>query len=114
MAITQKMAQKLRELWPYCPHCGEDVGLQVHHRKNRGMGGSKLLDTYPNLIRVCAELNYAMESNAEISREARVNGWKLGQWDDFEQPVFDRMQNKWFYVTKEGEKHETGELGSLF
>lgn len=114
MPVTQKMAQRLRELWPYCPHCGVDTGLQVHHRRNRGMGSSKLLDRYDNLIRVCAALNYAMESDASIAKEARENGWKLGQWDDFSKPVLDKLQQKWFYLTKEGEKHETGEEGSLF
>lgn len=114
MAITNKMALLLRERDPYCLHCGENVHLQVHHRRNRAMGGSKLLDRYDNLIRVCAELNYAMESNAEIAQEAREFGWKLGQWDDFAHPVFDKVQQKWFYLTKEGTKNETGEEPSLF
>lgn len=114
MAITTKMARQLRERDPYCWHCGEDFGLQVHHRRNRGMGSSKLLDKYENLIRVCAELNYAMESHADIAAEARQKGWKLGQWDDFSHPVFDNVQQKWFYLTKEGNKHETGEPDGLF
>ena len=78
------------------------------------MGSSKLLDRYDNLIRVCAELNYAMEANADIASEAREKGWKLGQWDSFDKPVFDNVLGKWFALTKEGSKHETGESESLF
>lgn len=78
------------------------------------MGGSKLLDRYDNLIRVCAQLNYAMESDARIAEEARAKGWKLGQWDDFTHPVFDNVQQKWFSLSKEGTKHETGEPSGLF
>lgn len=114
MAITNKMALALRERDPYCVHCGADVNLQVHHRRNRAMGGSKLLDRYDNLIRVCAQLNYAMESDARVAEEAREKGWKLGQWDDFTHPVFDNVQQKWFYLSKEGKKHETGEPSGLF
>lgn len=114
MAISNKMAVQLRERDPYCLHCGADIGLQVHHRRNRGMGSSKLLDRYENLLRVCALLNYAMESDAEVAREAKKFGWKLGQWDDFAHPVFDKVQQKWFYLTKEGTKHETGKPTGLF
>jgi hypothetical protein len=41
MAVTRKMSLQLRERDPYCVHCGGDDVLQVHHRRNRGMGGSK-------------------------------------------------------------------------
>lgn len=114
MAVTQKMVQQLRKRDPYCPHCGESEGLQVHHRRNRAMGGSKLLDRYDNLLRVCAALNYAMESDAEVAQDALDNGWKLRSWDDFSKPVFDKMAHTWFHLDKEGEKHETGEQAGLF
>ena len=78
------------------------------------MGGSKLLDRYDNLLRVCAALNYAMESDAEVAQEALENGWKLKSWDDFSKPVFDKMAHTWFHLGKEGEKHETGEQAGLF
>ena len=107
MAITNKMALALRERDPYCWHCGADLNLQVHHRRNRGMGSSKLLDRYDNLIRVCALLNYAMESDAVVAREAREFGWKLGQWDDFSNPVFDKVQKTWFALDSKGNKTVT-------
>ena len=114
MAITQKMVQKLRERDPYCLHCGENVQLQMHHRRNRAMGGSKLLDRYDNLLRVCAALNYAMESDAEVAQEALENGWKLKSWDDFSKPVFDKMAHTWWHLDKDGNKTETIEGQSLF
>lgn len=107
MAVTRKMSIQLRERDPYCLHCGADTELQVHHRRNRGMGGSKTLDRYDNLIRICAWLNYQMEQNADIATEARDMGWKLGQWDGFDNPVFDKMQGKWFTLTSTGTKVET-------
>ena len=54
-----------------CYHCGTSEGLQIHHRRSKGFGGSKLLDLYQNLIAVCAAYNYAMESDAKTAAEAR-------------------------------------------
>ena len=107
MAVTRKMSLQLRERDPYCWHCGESDTLQVHHRRNRGMGGSIKLDRFDNLIRVCAWLNYAMEQNADIAAEAREMGWKLGQWDGFDTPVFDKTLVKWFILTQDGRKVES-------
>lgn len=102
-----KLYALVREAWPYCPHCGEDTELQTHHRRNRGMGGSKQLDRFDNLIRVCAALNYAMESDANVAMQAKDMGWKLGQWQDFSNPVFDTQQVKWFNLFQDGRKEET-------
>ena len=71
------------------------------------MGGSKNLDRFDNLIRVCAALNYAMESDAGVALEARELGWKLGQWDGFEMPYFDKVMNRWYLLTQDGRKIET-------
>lgn len=99
-----QLYRRVREIHDHCPHCGATDGLQVHHRKNRGMGGSKILDRFENLIRVCAQLNYAMESDAIQASEARDMGWKLGQWDGFDMPYFDRPAGQWFLLTKDGQK----------
>jgi hypothetical protein len=31
-------------------------------------------------------------------------GWKLGKWDGFDSPYFDRVAMQWFYLTEKGEK----------
>tara|TARA_R110000772_G_C13181560_1_gene428090 strand:- start:437 stop:775 length:339 start_codon:yes stop_codon:yes gene_type:complete len=106
--------RKIRERDAYCVHCGADSGLQIHHRRNKQMGGSKLLDRLDNLLRVCAELNYAMEADAAIAASAREMGWKLRQWDGFDTPVFDSVQDKWFVLDKQGGKTESNSSDSLF
>ena len=103
MNRTQAL-KRVVEAHPYCPHCGATEGLQTHHRRNRGMGSSKLLDRFDNLLRVCAYLNYAMESDAALASEARDMGWKLGHWDSFEHPYFDRVKMTWYTLTEAGEK----------
>jgi len=71
------------------------------------MGGSTKLDRYDNLIRVCAWLNYQMEQNADVAANAREMGWKLGQWDGFDTPVYDNLQRKWFLLSQDGKKIQT-------
>ena len=104
MALTQKQIKTLWARDPYCPHCGADTGLQTHHRRNRQMGGSKLLDRFDNLLRVCAWLNYAMESDPKVAQDAREHGWKLGQWDGFDTPIYDAMQGHWWQLDDKGNK----------
>lgn len=71
------------------------------------MGGSTKLDRFDNLIRICAWLNYAMESDAAVASEARDKGWKLGQWDSFDSPVYDQVQGQWFALSEDGQKIQT-------
>ncbi len=103
--MNRNKALKLAvEAHPYCPHCGATDGLQTHHRRNRGMGSSKLLDRFDNFLRVCAALNYAMESDSAVASEARDMGWKLGQWDSFDHPYFDKVSASWWILTEDGRK----------
>lgn len=60
-----------------CVHCGEVETVAPHHRRNRGIGGSKKLDIPSNIITVCSLLNYLMEADPKVAAEARANGWKL-------------------------------------
>lgn len=64
-----------------CVHCGELEAVSPHHRRNRGMGGSKARDVPSNIIVVCSWLNNAMEADAKIAEQARANGWKLQAGD---------------------------------
>ena len=74
-----------------------------HHRRNRGMGGSKLLDTLDNLMMVCAIYNGAMESDLTIARQARAWNHKLPIWEKENLPVFDRAGG-WWYLQPDGSK----------
>lgn len=102
---------------PYCFHCGTDVGLVPHHRKNRGMGGSKLLDIFPNLMLVCSEYNFQMEANANIAMQAKSWGHKLRSTDHPSEPVLDRTSYIWYELLPDGTKKEvknaTNSRGSL-
>ena len=104
MSITPRIRQKLKERDLYCWHCGEDYELVVHHRRNRGSGGSKLLDHYQNLIMVCNRYNFEMESMAQVAEQARKDGHKLKSWQDFSEPVYDRMSGHWYVLQENGTK----------
>jgi hypothetical protein len=99
--------QKLRKRDSHCWHCGTTENLVPHHRANRGMGGSKVLDTLQNVILVCAQYNGLMESDANVANQARDNGHKLSKFLAPSEPCFDLAWRKWYYLDTKGEKHET-------
>ena len=105
--MKQSDVNKLRERDPYCWHCGTEQTLVPHHRANRGMGSSKILDTLQNVIMVCAKYNSDMESNADVADWARDRGHKLSRYITPSTPVFDNFQKKWFALDAKGNKHET-------
>lgn len=108
MSVSNKLRKILEQRDPYCLHCGDDDTLQVHHRKGRGMGGrpKNSLDRLDNLLRVCAWLNYQMEADWRLAKEAQKMGWKLRQSDDTATPVFDKMQGTWYLLKEDGQKME--------
>ncbi|RDI32410.1 hypothetical protein DEU38_103143 [Rhodococcus sp. AG1013] len=60
---------------------------QIHHRRPRGMGGSrrKSTNTPSNALAVCWPCHAHIEANRE---KALVNGWLVSQGDEpVEQPV---------------------------
>lgn len=114
MPITRKQSLQLRERDDHCWHCGQVEGLVLHHRRNRGMGGSKMLDRYDNLIRVCLSYNTQMESDPEVAKQAREHGHKLGQWEDFRAPCLDVTENVWYELDQKGFKHEAEQPTTLF
>ena len=103
MALSKKLLQQLRDRDGHCWHCGGEVDLVPHHRINRGMGGSKLLDRPDNLMMVCAVYNGAMESSADTARLARQWGHKLPVWAELETPVWDVVTG-WWYLFRDGTK----------
>jgi hypothetical protein len=106
MTLTKKVKEALlkRDLW--CWHCGTSSYLVPHHRINRGSGGSRALDRLDNLILVCAVYNGQMESDAEIARQARIDGHKLSRYENTDEPVFDCLQGIWYQLDAVGGKHE--------
>ncbi len=99
--------QKLRVRDPWCWHCGAESDLVPHHRANRGIGGSRVLDGLQNLIMVCAAYNGAMESDADVARLAREYGHKLSKFMSPSQPLFDVWARKWYVLDEKGDKHES-------
>ena len=99
--------KKLRERDDHCWDCGATDNLVPHHRANRGMGGSKVLDNLQNVILVCAEYNGLMESDAAVANEARDLGHKLSKFISPAEPVFDKPLIRWFYLDSNGGKVKT-------
>ena len=107
MALSTAMLKKLRQRDIMCVHCGDTDSLVPHHRRNRGLGGSKLLDRLDNLMMICSYYNGAMESNAAVAENARMYGHKLSSWDDFDTPIYDECDGEWYLIDVQGGKTKT-------
>lgn len=84
----------------YCLHCGETEAISPNHRKNRGMGGSKLRDVPSNLMILCSSMNSLIESDNRWAELAKKYGWKLEGWQDPQAvPVYDAIKAEWFLLT---------------
>jgi 5-methylcytosine-specific restriction enzyme A len=97
-----------------CWHCGETEAISIHHRKNRAMGGSKILDRLDNLIVVCSAYNLAMESTASVAEQARERGHKLSSWENFDTPILDIVRGQWFILTLDGKREPAAEPEWMF
>lgn len=83
---------------PYCLSCGGTWALVVNHRQNRGMGGSRLLDTPDNLTTACTVCNSAYEDDPKW---ARGYGWKLRRTDPTTVPVY-YFNDGWYVLHADG------------
>ena len=95
------------------PYCTGQAQV-AHHRANRGAGGSKSLDGYPNLLASCSRCNSWMEEcdgadRAELeARGVRVRG------DSTHQKTAQRALTtpvrypggRWFYLNDDGTRVE--------
>lgn len=106
--VTKKEFAKYLARDGHCYHCGvSDDTLVPQHRRNRGMGGSKMRDTASNIVVVCSQSNGAFEASERASRAAQRYGWKLrpGQ-DPLTTPVFDAFAGVWYLLDDKFGKKE--------
>lgn len=84
-----------------CERCGLAApAYQIHHRRPRGIGGSKRHDTNQasNALFVCVACHCAIESDRSLSLE---NGWLVRQGQEpFLVPVFRR--GEWVRLYDDG------------
>lgn len=112
--MKQSLVKLLLKRDLYCVHCGDTETLVPHHRINRGMGGSKLLDDPRNVILICSLYNGQLESDAEIAARGRNYGHKLSRFDTFEKPLYDQTIGEWVYLDDKGGKYATSSGRTLF
>jgi len=55
-------------------------GLTLQHRAGRGMGGSASMDTFHNLITMCAIHNELETASADFHRLCVKAGWSMPRW----------------------------------
>ena len=107
MTVTPAKRKKIFERDEgVCWHCGKDDNLTIHHRTNRGMGGSKLLDRYSNLILMCVEYNFLMEANLDVVREALERGLKVRRHQSGLYVPLKRFDGSEWLLDDFGKKHE--------
>lgn len=108
MAMKPAVLRQLRARDLRCMHCGSDVDLVPHHRKNRGAGGSKSRENdITNVMLICAMYNGLMEADARVAAQAREWGHKLRSWQDTWNPVYDFGDGRWYRLEQDGTKTET-------
>ena len=94
-----------------CVACGKEKDLTIHHRVNRGAGGSKMFDTHAYLLTMCSLCNNSFEASDTQARKARTNGYKLSRnakppIDPTTIPVFYFWESKWYLLNNQNEKEE--------
>jgi hypothetical protein len=108
--MNKKEFQKYLERDGGCIHCGStDDNLIPHHRSNRGMGGMKSKNNPSNIVVLCSEANFLLESNSAFASLGRSMGWKLtaGQSSD-SIPV--NAGGKWYFLDNNFGRFETSQI----
>lgn len=91
-----------------CRRCGRTIDIldySVHHRRSRGMGGSKNADTKANLVTLCGSGTSGCHGHIEQFREEAYSTGFLVRRNSIdlpeEVPITDLMGNQ-FFLTDEG------------
>ena len=91
-----------------CVACGSLQNLTIHHRVNRGAGGSKLFDSPAFLLTMCIICNGRFESDVDYARKAKIFGYKIQRNQKEIKPetieVYYCKSNQWFLLNNKGEK----------
>ncbi len=87
-----------------CAMCGGTGDTLVpHHRANRGMGGSKLLDRVSNVVWLCSVENGLIESDAAWAAEARARGVKISRHSTpSREPILHAGFGGWVLLSDDG------------
>jgi len=94
--MNQKQFLKYLERDLGCVHCGDTETAVPNHRINRGIGGSKKLDSPANIVVLCAKMNGLIESDSRIRNLAIMSGWKLESWQTpTDEPYFNHYRQVW-------------------
>lgn len=82
-------------------HTMAKVGEQIHHRRPRGMGGTRVSDSgcASNLIWVCRACHEWIESHRE---SAVANGWVIVHGMERPQTLPLLYLGRWMYLTDDG------------
>lgn len=113
MTLSKKNREKIFERDGYaCVACGTQSDLTIHHRVNRGAGGSKLFNGFAYLLTACVYCNGLWESDSNFASSARIQGYKLPrnakpQIDAAAVPVRYYKTATWYLLDNDGNKTET-------
>lgn len=113
MAVTLNTVMVVLHRQDYrCIRCSEPiegergVAWSAHHRRPRGMGGSRRddTDTPVNLLAVCGSGTTGCHGYIESHRaEALTNGWLVPQSaDPAHASVLVDRESRWVYLTEDG------------
>jgi 5-methylcytosine-specific restriction protein A len=87
-----------------CERCGAAISADhsYHHRRPRGMGGTKRKDTAANLVLVCGSGTTGCHGLIESQRTASfATGWLVRQHQDPASVPIDR-HGAWVLLTEHG------------
>jgi hypothetical protein len=102
-----------------CERCREDflrLGVSVHHRRPRMMGGSKNQELHrpANLIALCGSGTSGCHGWVESHRlEARTFGYLITKVESAEEIPFKDLNGDWWLIDNDGQKTQFDTKGNF-